>query len=174
MRFFKCSLLPAKQRPRIVRYNLCPLKAHKCCELLRLIGAGGGSASTTSLYEPLPEAICTYQISNCLCGELIALQEPLAVFICFSGMVAGHVEPLPTLTYSWGHACRTSKPCKAWQRSVKCNFCPLNPGRGSASAVIIPHRVIGAVGKDSTCAATISERLLMVLEVRLAPRKGTS
>ena len=35
-----------------------------------------------------------------LCGE--ALKEPLAVFISLSGMVAAHVELLPTLRSSWG------------------------------------------------------------------------
>ena len=34
--------------------------------------------------------------------ELIALEELLAVFISLSGMVAAHVEPVPTLRSSWG------------------------------------------------------------------------
>jgi len=56
---------------------------------------------STSLYKPLREANCTYQISNWFCEELIRLEEPLAVFICISGMVAEHIESLQTL--SWGH-----------------------------------------------------------------------
>ena len=46
-----------------------------------LHGSNCTCRTSTSLYEPLQEVNCTYQIPKFLWVELIALQEPLVVFI---------------------------------------------------------------------------------------------
>ena len=66
----------------------------------------------TALAEPLPAFtnICrkliapTKSVAGCttLFGELISLEQTLAVFISLSRMVAAHVEPLLNFRYSWG------------------------------------------------------------------------
>ena len=38
-----------------------------------------------------------------LCGEPIALEEPMTVFISLSGMASPHAELLRHLRNSWGH-----------------------------------------------------------------------